>query len=662
MFYKLPPQVSKILGLILCFYAIMNTCMAQHPNEHQALETALQFAPKEEKASLYNQLGWQLLGLNDEKALAYYMKALAFLSSKTPSKELAKTYHGLGYYFLDKENFDSAQYYYHLAIPIFIQTQADSLAAKSYLSLGVSYDIQSDHEKAILYYTKSLRIFEQQQDEENSSHLLNNIGIVYFSLEDYEKALYYYQKSLALRVKSKNYKYIAASYNNIGATYKLLGAPDKAITYYTASLALKDSLGDLPGKASTYHNIALIHESKEEYEKAYAYLQKTLAIELSLGEMFAVSTTYITLAENAYHQKAYKESKAYAEKALAISEELGFPSNAKRSYHVLQLQAEAGHQYKEALQYANKVMELQDSIFSEAKNKQILEITAKYEVEKKDKELTKLTLSEKNQQILIKEQQLIASQQQFQRNTAIWIASILLFISIFFYWQYQQKQRNNKVLAEKNNIIEQNLKEKEMLLQEIHHRVKNNLQLISSILRLQSYQLQHQDLSNILQDTQHRINSISMIHNKLYQPDTIQGLDMKAYLEELVGELTQAYSNQAIPVKVQIKSSNSYLSIGTSIYIGLLVTELVTNAFKYAFPSSIESPQLSITFKDMGNILYLRVSDNGPGISLETSNKTSFGWQMVNMLAQQLGATIEINNKKGTSIDLNIHQFKRYED
>ena len=203
--------------------------------------------------------------------------------------------------------------------------------------------------------------------------------------------------------------------------------------------------------------------------------------------------------------------------------------------------------------------------------------------------------------------------------------------------------------------LEQSVKEKEILLSEIHHRVKNNLQIISSLLSLQAPFVKDVDSQSVFLDCQSRIKSIALIHETLYQNRNLSRIDFAAYASNLVDRLAGSYLGYTSRVTVDVPSENVYLPIDLAISCGLIVNELVTNALKYAFPGDRKGHvAVSIAYDGKDEQFCLKVSDNGVGIPshVDLDNPVTLGLQLVMTLAQQLDAMVDVDNKGGTTFAL----------
>jgi len=210
----------------------------------------------------------------------------------------------------------------------------------------------------------------------------------------------------------------------------------------------------------------------------------------------------------------------------------------------------------------------------------------------------------------------------------------------------------NRKISE--NKLRESLEEKEMLLQEIHHRVKNNLQVIYSLLRLQSRFIQDEKSQEIFKETQNRIRSIAVLHEKLYRSKDLGKIGFADYVISLVKDLFHSYGTDTNLINLNVNIENIYLNIETAIPCGIIINELVTNSLKHAFPPGKEGNITIETFKDKSGKITLIVRDDGIGIpeSVDINNIESLGLQLVQYLTNRIKGEIFLNREKGTEIKI----------
>jgi PAS domain S-box-containing protein len=213
-----------------------------------------------------------------------------------------------------------------------------------------------------------------------------------------------------------------------------------------------------------------------------------------------------------------------------------------------------------------------------------------------------------------------------------------------------------KKLAEEK--IKQSLQEKEVLLKEVHHRVKNNLQVISSILNLQSSYVKDQGTLNILKESQNRIKSMAFIHESLYQTKDFSSINFSEYVVNLSHNLIQSYSNFENEIKLNLDIQNVFLNLDLAIPCGLIINEIVSNALKYAFVDKRDDCEVSVKMTLENEDLVLEVADNGIGLPKEIDyrNTQSLGLQLVVTLTDQLNGTIEMDSGNGTKYTIIFKQ------
>lgn len=294
-------------------------------------------------------------------------------------------------------------------------------------------------------------------------------------------------------------------------------------------------------------------------------------------------------------------------------------------------------------------------------------------------ENTQVELERMQNVIAGQSKQVRLSQEKITR--LLWIV-LLLIASIFTvgYIAYRfRKQRNElvekvaqihaqnaQILEQKNRLhtlsekLSLSLLEKETLLKEIHHRVKNNLQVISSLLNLQSNTISDPKAISAVRDGQSRVKSMALIHQKLYQAENAAQIDFQEYTEQLVNHLSSTFHSKTEQVTYEVQAKDIYLGIDTAIPLGLIINELVSNAYKYAFKEQKKGNILvKITKLDQKQYL-LQVSDNGPGLpethSLE--NAKTLGLKLVSILSRQLRGSVQVENKGGTHFKIKFEAIK----
>lgn len=217
--------------------------------------------------------------------------------------------------------------------------------------------------------------------------------------------------------------------------------------------------------------------------------------------------------------------------------------------------------------------------------------------------------------------------------------------------------RSRKKNQSQNQIISKSLDEKDILLREIHHRVKNNLQLVSSLLGLQSLSIDDPKALEALNSGKARVKSMALIHQDLYNRENLTDINVRDYLEKLSEELIFTYQVDMNKVKLTTEIEDINLDVDTLVPLGLIINELVTNSLKYAFPNK-QNGEILIRLYEKDGQLQLEVIDNGVGMDISQISKKSFGLKLVNTLLEQLEGNIIQKEGDGTHLVLSFDDFK----
>lgn len=254
---------------------------------------------------------------------------------------------------------------------------------------------------------------------------------------------------------------------------------------------------------------------------------------------------------------------------------------------------------------------------------------------------------------------LINAQHEKDKNKNRFLLLLVIFTVLvslvisYFFWKRSQW---HKKLFKQHQIIQQNLAEKEVLVQEIHHRVKNNLQLISSLLSLQSRTLKDDSAVQALHESQSRVLSMALIHQNLYKSNAESGLEVRDYVLQLTQQLLQTYGIDPGKIDLELDIEPISLDVHTLVPLALIINELIANALKYAF-NEVQEGKIAIDLKETKDKnLKLAVRDNGKGFHL-TDYENGFGLKLIRALAEKLDAEITMSNQGGAMVELLIKNY-----
>jgi two-component sensor histidine kinase len=302
---------------------------------------------------------------------------------------------------------------------------------------------------------------------------------------------------------------------------------------------------------------------------------------------------------------------------------------------------EKKRKYDSALDYYKMAMAVNDSIFNKDKVAKFNELQIRYNLEKKEQENELLRKNMEIQSLQMRRDR------QYQTGLITGLV-IILFVSFYISYQSNKLRKTNTILEKQNNEILKINKEKELILKEVHHRIKNNMNTMKSLLALQSKSMSEPTAVSALTDAKNRLHSMGLLYDKLYRyPDT-QNLSIPDYFEPLIDEIVSVFPH-GDKVRVEKKLDDIMLDVKTLSALGIIVTELITNAMKYAFTDGQQGVIRVVLGKNETD-LKLEVKNSGKMLphDFKIENTEGFGLKLVSMLVQQIKGKIFVENQTET--------------
>jgi len=515
---------------------------------------------------------------------------------------------------------------------------------KIFNHIGVAYFFDTKYDKSIQNFHKSLELSKQLNDSVGIARSYNNIGLIYEKQNNYDEAIRYNLMSLAIKETFKSKEGLIHPLTNLSNISILKNDYKNGEKYMFRMLELSQELNDTTLIAVAYSNLAKIYANNDELGKSDIYLKKTLGLINHIEDKFEYSQLLYDLAGTYQKKKAFKKSEKAFLECISISEKLRKKELLEKSYKELSDLYRNNKKYTKALNYYDKYTAVKDSFFTVDKLKAVSEIATKYETAKKEQEIGVLKNNIKQ-----------------QKKFWYWVSSLLILLmlfAVFFFYFYKKRSQE---LAEKNSQVNKALAEKEVLFKEVHHRVKNNLQVVSSILALQGRYLKSPTAIAAIKDSQNRIDAISLMHQKLYSKDSIKAIYIKDYIDDLVYSIIDSLESNPERVQYHSQVANIILEVDTVTPIGLIINELIVNTLKHN--NQQKTINLFVTLQKLNEQLVLKVKDNGQGLpkSFDFNNTDSYGMKMIASLSKKLKATIDFTNDKGLEVVLIIKKFKEIE-
>lgn len=528
--------------------------------------------------------------------------------------------------------------------------------------LGIIARLQGMYPDAMNFHQEAYMLSLSSGDSLNYAKSANNIAVIYRRLQLFDKAIANYKKAIGY-YENTQHKYVTGViFQNLGSVYVVMSALDSAETCYRHALDIARQIKHTYLEASCYTGLAGIYAELDAYESAEDYSLKALEMAESLGDMnFLISCLGMLGSVQSVSGK-YNSAIYSLERGLRICEE----QNLLELSH--QFHRDLAHTYwnlgdlKTAYDYLLQYVRLANERSSSDKRIEVENIQRSWELKQQQELMAK---SEQERQL--HELQLKSSR---ERSTLLTGGVIMLIclLGIILYL-YRQQILKKGLLTEANTKLNISIKEKtqalernELLMKEINHRVKNNLTTIKSLLNLQSRSSLDDQSRMALKESAARVQSISYMHDMLSVNQNLKEIDVSIFITKLLAGLRHSFTEIAKKIDIAVDLDKITIDMNTLIPLALIVNELITNAFKYAFVGR-EHGKLSIALKlKEGPLMLLSVKDDGNGLP-ETFNPDtadSLGIRLIRSLAEQINAEMEIKSTpgSGTAFTLQFPQIQ----
>ncbi len=652
--------MRRILFGLCCLVLLIGVGTASAKiNEKEQIDSMLKELPRKKNDTDKVLMLYQMCHLysftDPAKGLLYakYMMTLATQLKYVRGIGLAHT--SLAYNYENLSDFKAAAENFELSGKIF-EPLGDSFNVQTaYSNAGNMQDELGNYAKALEFDFKALDIAERMGKKGPIEIDLGNIGIIYKEMQKYGAAIDYYNRSLKIAVELKDSLEVARVLANIANCYHLwdsVGNEQKAIDYNNRAFVLYKILGSHAGQARVLGNTGSVYTSLKKYDSAIfcnkaaikIYQEEgntgnSYALNLAgLGEVYYILVRdSISLGENNWYGVTSKDealalSVANSEKALAIFMTLG---NLEVAIDVLRNLGKAyalQGKYKNAFEMISKHNDLKDSM-DKVNNQE------------------KIAAIETERALLVKEKQIEAdNRKSLERKFFFSVTGLLIVILSIVGWNFY---RQRKLTAQKTKLANQKevlLQEKDILIKEIHHRVKNNLQVVVSLLDLQTGNTEDKVAKRTMTESAARVKSISLIHRFLYQHEDVTGIEYAHFIKELFTQVVTVFKSPGQTITLDEQVPETILDIDTAVPMGLILNELLINSFKYAFPATDGS--ISITMSAAGSGYKLTYKDSGSGLPIgyDPKKATTMGMTIMLSLARQIGGTFTYDHAQNMFI------------
>lgn len=546
------------------------------------------------------------------------------------------------------------------------------ITARLELTLGVCYTAIDIVDTAQIFLERALAKFETLDVPEKKAQLHQKLGWVYLLVPYYDKALEQDLQGLALYEQLGQNDQVSRSNVDVAYVHLQMEDPQSAWPFLEKARAILEAEDDPQALGDLYQRYIEYYTFTKDTIKGLAFAAKAITTLDLLEDKSYLSGAHIArgVFESDFGQFEAAEKDFFAAKKYAISSGyLLHDIEANRELGNLYVKSE---RYEKAIPYLQTIVEsyqengnniigdyidmyeslavahaglgnyeqayyfqglhetLEDSIYTMESNRNIRDMQTKYD-------------TDKTQALLL--------QRQKELYYSLGFLGLLVLLASVLWWAYATKRKQNELLEKGNE-------EKAFLIKEIHHRVKNNLQVLSSLLSLQSDYIDDPNALDAVLEGRNRVQSMGLIHQKLYMGENLATVDMKSYVLDLTAHLLASFGMEE-RVQLQIESSVPAMDVDTAIPLGLIINELVTNSLKYAFPNNRKGKIDIQLWINAQKELCLKLTDDGNGVSAEVPQEqsTSFGTDLIKILSKKLKGIITVDHNKGYST---LIHFQRY--
>lgn len=571
-------------------------------------------------------------------------------------------------------NHPTAPYYYRKemeAIPESFDARTKVIKYTGYSVFATNLYILAN---SLLYAYKAEDLAENADDDFMRGKANHALGWYYAANSDYDRALRTYDKAIE---NFKSVEYLLGVRNTLikkAIALNLMGQQEE-------SLKICREVYNLEGRKRTRNDISFLirslvrnKDTKPTQELFDEYFDKVedekpnrpythsyyriKSMEAHFQNNDSLENHYLILALNYAHKlnqpKGQFDALMNLGKFHLNHDRLQLAKYKFKKASALAYDKLMHNRFDEPARYLLRIAQAQNNIIEQNEYKSILK---NYYKSTQQKNRVNNIIENNQKSTLTRQKREIQSQ-----NQKIWVLTTLGFIGmgllLFSFFYFRKYKKIVVDLSIKNDLLDESVNEKQTLLQETHHRVKNNLQIIASLLNLQRKYTKDQKLTSALVDGRNRVKSMALIHQLLYQKKDLKGINVRNYVENLISSLLSSLKANAENIHFTNEVDPLNLHEDTLLAIGLIINELVTNSLKYAFRNN-ENGQIRISLKKQNTQLILLVSDNGSGMpdDFDINDKSSFGYSLVTSLSKKLAATINILNNDGTTVKLIINKF-----
>lgn len=622
------------------------------------------------KINIFLDLSWEYHNSNPAKTIEYAKSALSLAESIKYKYGIARSLNHIGIGLDVQGELDEAMQYYQGALDMATDINNDRLIRNYLNNVGLIHERKGNYNIAMEYYHRALAMVDENKNKGTASILLNNIGLIHSHEGDHKKALQYLERSLAIERELDNKLGISMALTNVGEQYYKLGQGAKALRYYSEALTLSEAVEDKIGISMLLNNIGEVHLKDGRFELSMDYFPKALAIAEEIGDKESVARVLNNLGKVKLKMDDPSESISYCMKGLMIAQKMGAKEVVKDIYQTLSENHTKIGNYKKALEYFQFYKAATDSLYSEQKSKQIVELSTQYETQKRETEVVLLKEQQSKNEAIIKQKTIIG----WGGAMILVLVSLIAFILFksnrqkHAYGQQLEEEvakRTNELKQSNIELIKSN-KELERFAYIASHDLKEPLRNIVSFTRLIERKIGDTASAEIKEFLSFVINNSRQMHiliEDVLEYSRIENIesdndvvDLNEILKTVIEVLGSTINEKNVCIEQNILPKVK----ANASQILLVIKNLVENGIKY---NEKANPVIRIEAKTENGFHLISVIDNGIGIEEQYFENifgmfkrlhhrgeyqgSGLGLSICKKIVQNLGGEIWVESKTG---------------
>lgn len=620
-----------------------------------------QTGDKEQQAHWWQELARYIPDSDSTYATEVYSinKAKALFQELGNMEEVATCIWMEGYYHWQHDKPELAEKLYLLELQTLQAAKLDKEVTASCQRLSGLYERQRNYDKAMHYALLGLKNLQTLNDSSQYSSIYLALGNIHRSMGNYPESIRYYKLVYATSPVHRVWTYNLLRLL-IDAQIKS-GHPDEGLNFLQKFIKERDTPQTSVNRQLLAFAFGNCYSAMKQYAEAENYYLEMIRLNKEVeyaqrsnsGKMEPVAGAEAFLTIGQFYANTGKFEHAARYLKLALASESLTPTFERDTRHMLFKADSAAGNLMAAIQNYQRFKFLSDSIENNTKSKEVSILKANFKAAQKEKDIRLLT----KEAALHKEKLELAARTEKYAYAGF---AVLLCVLGLLYNSYRIKQSKNRQLMEqqktisiKNASLIQLVTEKEWLLREVHHRVKNNLQIVISLLNSQSAYLKEEVAVNAIVESRHRIQAMSMLHQRIYQSEDLTSIGMSSYIHELVSYLNSSF-NTGKQIIFNIHVEKIELDLSQAVPIGLILNEAITNSLKYAFPGGREGEVRVSFIKATEDDILLSIADDGMGLpsAFDVDAVETFGFRLMKGLAEDLEGSLQVHSECGTTLQV----------